>query len=376
MTLGSGCDGDDLNDVREGGSMSKPADRFTGTTQLQERNRFDVAALEAYLARHIEGFAGPLHVSQFKGGQSNPTFLLSARTGRYVLRKKPPGVLLPSAHAVEREYRVIEALDGTDVPVARSRCLCEDASIIGTPFYVMDYVEGRILWDPTLPGFEPAERAAMFDEMNRVVAALHRVDVDAAGLQGYGRPNGYVERQVARWIKQYHAAVTEPIPAMEHLIEWLPRHLPPEEITTVVHGDLRLDNMIFHPTKPRVIAVLDWELSTLGDPLSDLAYHMLTWYLTAQEFRGMAGDDLAALGIPGIEPYLARYCERTGRAAIDPARWNFYVVFNMFRLAAILQGIAKRAVEGNAANVTARETGAQARPIAEVAWRRAVDTAA
>ncbi|MFT4436032.1 phosphotransferase [Caballeronia sp. 15715] len=357
--------------------MSEPmAGQYAGTTEVQERNRFDVAALEGYLAQHIEGFAGPLDVSQFKGGQSNPTFLLSVPAKRYVLRKKPSGVLLPSAHAVEREYRVIKALDGTDVPVARSRCLCEDASIIGTPFYVMDHVEGRILWNPTLPGFEPAVRAAMFDEMNRVVSALHRVDVNAVGLQGYGRPGGYIERQVGRWVTQYRAAVTEPIDAMDRLIEWLPQHLPPEEVTTVVHGDLRLDNMIFHPTEPRVVAVLDWELSTLGDPLSDLAYHMLTWYLTAEEFRGMAGDDLAALGIPDVEPYLARYCERTGRAEIDPARWNFYVVFNMFRLAAILQGIAKRAVEGNAANATARETGALARPIAEVAWQRAAATAA
>lgn len=350
--------------------MSGPdAQLAAAVIPLQEHNRFDVEALRAYLAAHVEVFEGPLTVQQFKGGQSNPTFLLSTPGRRYVLRKKPGGPLLPSAHAVEREYRVIAALRDTPVPVARTYCLCEDGSVIGTPFYVMDHVGGRILWDPTLPGIAPADRAAMYDDMNRVVAALHAVDPDRVGLSDYGRRNEYLKRQVARWSRQYQASITEPLPPMDRLIEWLPERIPAEGGLAIVHGDLRLDNLIFHPYEPRIVAVLDWELSTLGDPLADFAYHMITWHLRPDEFRGMAGADLDALGIPSAENYLRRYCQRSGRQPLLPAEWDFYLIFNLFRLAAILQGIAKRVDDGTAASASARETGAKARPIAELAWR-------
>ena len=342
-----------------------------GTIPVQERHRFDVAALEDYLRAHIEGLQGPLRVEQFGGGQSNPTFLLSAGGARYVLRKKPAGQLVRSAHAVDREYRIITALRDCGVPVARSYCLCEDTSVIGTAFYIMAHVEGRVLWDPTLPGMRPDERAAIFDDMNRVIALLHGVDINSVGLADFGRGANYLPRQIGRWSKQYLESQTEPIEAMNRLIEWLPAHVPPGGTTTIVHGDLRLDNLIFHQSEPRIVAVLDWELSTLGDPLVDFAYHMLTWYLTAQEFRGMAGADLAALGIPSDEQYLRTYAQRTARPGIDREMWNYHLVYNMFRLAAILQGIAKRVQDGTAASASARETGRQARPIAELAWRRA-----
>ncbi len=349
------------------------SEQFVGTMPVLEHFRFDVGALQDYMREHVEGFSGELTVEQFKGGQSNPTFALTAGGTRYVLRKKQSGVLLPSAHAVDREYRVITALYNTGVPVARSYCLCQDAAVIGTPFYIMALVQGRVLWDPTLPGMSVAERSAIYDDMNRVIATLHGVDVAAVGLSDYGRSGNYVARQIARWSKQYLASQTTPIDAMDRLIAWLPQHIPANETTSIVHGDLRLDNLIFHPTEPRIIAVLDWELSTLGDPLVDFAYHMLTWHLKADEFRGMAGVDLAALGIPLADDYLRRYAERTGRSAIDAAQWDFYLVYNMFRLAAILQGIAKRVEDGTAANAAARATGAQARPIAEVAWRMATE---
>jgi aminoglycoside phosphotransferase (APT) family kinase protein len=336
-----------------------------------DRDRIDVAALQRYLQAQVQGFRGPLAVQRFKGGQSNPTFLLSTDEKRYVLRKKPGGPLLPSAHAVEREYRVIAALQGSEVPVAPSVCLCEDASVIGTPFYVMGFVGGRILWDPTLPDMSVTERGALYDDMNRVVAALHRIDPAAVGLADYGKPGDYLARQIARWSKQYRASQTQPIEAMDRLIDWLPVRIPTGETTAIVHGDLRLDNLIVHPSEARVLAVLDWELSTLGDPLADFSYHMLTWHLKADEFRGMAGADLAALGIPEADEYLRRYCERTNRPPAAPEVWDVYLIYNLFRLAAILQGIAKRVEEGTAASASARETGAKARPIAELAWRMA-----
>lgn len=348
-------------------------EQFVGTMPVQEHFRFDVGALQDYMREHVEGFRGELTVEQFRGGQSNPTFLLAAGGMRYVLRKKPAGLLLPSAHAVDREYRVITALYHTGVPVARSYCLCEGAAVIGTPFYIMAHVQGRVLWDPTLPGMQAAERSAIYDDMNRVISTLHGVDVAAVGLADYGRSGNYVGRQIGRWSTQYLASQTEPIEAMDRLIAWLPQHIPADETTTIVHGDLRLDNLIFHPSEPRIIAVLDWELSTLGDPLVDFAYHMLTWHLRADEFRGMAGVDLAALGIPSADDYLRRYAERTARRAIDPAHWDFYLVYNMFRLAAILQGIAKRVEDGTAANAAACATGKQARPIGEIAWRMATE---
>ena len=331
---------------------------------------FDEIVLAAYLAGHVPGFQGPLSARRFAGGQSNPTYELSTSGGKYVLRKKPDGVLLPSAHAVEREYRVIKALEGSAVPVPRTFCLCEDSSVIGTPFYVMEHVEGRVLWDPTLPGMGVAQRGAMYDAVNRVVVALHRIDFRAAGLEDFGRPGNYFQRQIARWTRQYKASETTPITAMDELMEWLPSRIPDDQETSIVHGDLRLDNMIFHPTEPRVLALLDWELSTLGHPLADLAYHMLTWHLNAEQFRGMSHADLPALGIPSETEYLRRYCERTGRPAIEPERWDFYLAYSLFRLAAILQGIAKRVEQGTASSAQARETASKARPVAEVALAR------
>lgn len=343
-------------------------DEFVGTMPVQEKHRFDEASLARYLRAHVEGFSGDLTVTQFKGGQSNPTFMLNAGGKRYVLRRKPPGKLLPSAHAVDREFKVLSALHGTDVPVARPYVLCTDESVIGTMFYVMDCVEGRVLWDPSLPGLSVEQRAAIFDEMNRVIAALHKVDYQAVGLGDYGKPGNYLERQIARWTKQYRASETEKIEAMENLIEWLPKNIPAGDETTLVHGDYRLDNVIFHPTEPRILAVLDWELSTLGHPIADFAYHCMTWRLTPQEFRGMLGFDFAALGIPAEADYVARYCERTGRASI--AHWDFYLAYNMFRLAGILQGIMGRVVEGTASSQHAIDSGKRARPMAEAGWRQ------
>jgi len=345
-------------------------DSFLGTRPVAPQHAFDASRLAAWLRAQVEGFSGDLGVEQFKGGQSNPTFLLSAGGKKYVLRRKPPGKLLPSAHAVDREYRIISALAKTGVPVARAYALCEDDAVIGTAFYVMDYVPGRIFWDPSLPGLAPAERGAIFDEMNRVIAALHRVDYAALGLADYGKPGSYFARQIDRWGKQYRASETEKIEAMDQVMAWLPEHIPPGDESAIVHGDYRLDNVIFHPTEARILAVLDWELSTLGHPLADFAYHCMTWRLSPGQFRGLAGRDLASLGIPSERQYIARYCQRTGRAAIAPAEFEYYLVFNMFRLAAILQGIAARALQGNAASQEAIETGKRARPLAEEAWRQ------
>lgn len=340
---------------------------------MSQAIEFDVAALGGYLERHVPGLRAPLRLSRFSGGQSNPTYAVSdARGQRYVLRKKPAGQLLASAHAVDREYRVMRALGTTDVPVARMHCLCEDPSVIGTPFYLMEFVDGRIFWDPALPELTTVERAQAYEEMNRVIAALHCVDIAAVGLADFGRPGNFVQRQVDRWTRQYRASETDPVPAMESLIEWLPRHLPPEGAAAICHGDFRLDNLIFHPTEARVLAVLDWELSTLGDPLADLAYHALPWRLTAQQFRGMAGQDIAQLGIPSESEYLRCYRERTGRR-VDGADWEFYIAFSMFRLAAILQGILKRSLDGTASSAQAHETGSKARLIAEIAWSRVRD---
>ncbi|MEF7612850.1 phosphotransferase [Aquincola sp. MAHUQ-54] len=353
---------------------------FSGTRPVAAAHAFDVGRLDAYLRGHLPGYSGELQVAQFNGGQSNPTFRLAAGERQYVLRRKPPGVLLPSAHAVDREYRVIRGLAGTDVPVARAHLLCEDPDVIGSMFYVMDYVEGRIFWDPRLPGIAPAERGALYDEMNRVMAALHRVDPQAVGLGGHGKPGRYLERQIDRWTKQYRAAETEPIAAADALIDWLPRHLPAgDETPRIVHGDYRIDNVIFHPTEPRILAVLDWELSTLGDPLVDFAYHCLAWHMAAGEgARGMAGEDLGALGIPTEGAYLQRYLERTGRVAtaggapaVSAAEWGYYLVFNLFRLVGILQGVLARALQGNASSARALEAGRRARPLAEQAWAMA-----
>ncbi len=342
---------------------------FTGTMPVAERQRFDVGALATYLNSHIDGFSGPLTIEQFKGGQSNPTFKLVTPDKTYVMRSKPgpAAKLLSSAHAIEREFRVMRGLAGTDVPVARMHALCEDESIVGRAFYVMDFVEGRVLWDPLLPGMQPGERAAIFDELNRVLASLHKVDFAAAGLSDYGRHDGYLARQIARWSKQYRASETESIPAMDALIEWLPAHIPDSEETSIVHGDYRLDNVIFHPTEPRILAVLDWELSTLGHPLADFAYHCMTWYLPPGAGRGVGGIDLAGTGIPSVKDYIALYCERSHRANGIP-NFEFYIAFNMFRMAGILQGIMKRVVDGTAASAQALAMGKATRPIAEQGW--------
>lgn len=328
----------------------------------------DTSRLGNYLAAHIPGFSGPVTAEKFPGGQSNPTFKLTAGNSQYVLRRKPPGELLKSAHAVDREFRVISALQETEVPVPRTYVLCEDEDVIGSMFYVMEYLEGRILWDPCLPeAADNAERAAIFDSMNATMAALHNVDVDGVGLSDYGRPGNYFERQLSRWTKQYRASEMETIPAMERLLDYLPANMPADDgRVSLVHGDYRLDNLMFHPTEPRAIAVLDWELSTLGNPLADLANQCAVWGLPRDgSIMGMRGVDRAALGIPSDEEYVARYCERTGRDRID--NWNFYIIFSIFRLAAILQGVAKRAELGNASSPEARAKGAMVKPLAEYA---------
>ena len=343
---------------------------FSGTMAVAEEQRFDVPALERYLIEHVPGFRGPLQVRQFRGGQSNPTFLLRAADGaQYVLRKQPGGPLLPSAHAVDREFRVISALNGTGFPVARPVCLCEDRSVIGTLFYVMGYAAGRNFWDPTLPDLSAQERAAVYDEMNRVLVGLHTLDFARAGLADYGKPGQYVERQVARWTKQYRASQTEVIEAMDRLIEHLPRHIPPGEETSLVHGDYRLDNVIFHPREPRILAVIDWELSTLGAPLVELAYLAMRWRMPADGFRALGGLDLARLEIPGEAEFVADYCARRGREQVAPRVWAYYLAFNLFRLAAILQGVLARALQGNASSAHALEAGRRARAVAELGWR-------
>jgi aminoglycoside phosphotransferase (APT) family kinase protein len=346
-------------------------EQFIGTKPVEQRLLFDASILQSYLKGRIEGIDGPLQVEQFRGGQSNPTYRVTAAGGRrLVLRRKPPGTLLPSAHAVDREYTVIRALHAAGFPVARPYLLCEDASIVGTAFYLMDDVDGRVLWDQSLPGMTKPERFAVWDELNRVIAHLHTIDYRAVGLEGFGRPGNYIERQIARWTRQYRTSETERIAAMDDLIAWLPNNVPPESGTTVVHGDFRLDNVIFHATNPRILAVLDWELSTLGEPLADFAYHCMSWHIPPGQFRGIAGLDLDALGIPGESKYLEMYCRRTGRSGIDPAHWDFYLAYNLFRIAAILQGIAKRVLDGTAASDHARDAGRRARPLAELGWKQ------
>jgi aminoglycoside phosphotransferase (APT) family kinase protein len=336
-------------------------EEMMGTKPVSERQRFDAAALGAWLEQHVEDYPGGTPtVEQFKGGQSNPTFKLSAGSGargrHYVLRAKPgpAAKLLPSAHAIDREFRVMDALHKAGFPVARQ--------------YALEYVEGRVLWDQSLPGLQPVERAAIYDELNRVIAQLHTVDYAAIGLGDYGKPGNYFARQIERWTKQYQASQTETIPAMDKLIDWLPQHIPPGDDTAIVHGDFRLDNMIFHPTEPRILAVLDWELSTLGHPAADFSYHCLSWHIPPGQFRGIAGLDLQALGIPNEDAYIAAYNRRTGRE-IRREDFNFYLAYNLFRLAGIMQGIMKRYVDGTASSAQALENGKAARPMAEMAWQ-------
>ena len=344
---------------------------------------FDTRLLETYLASRLPGFGGKLEVTRFKGGQSNPTYRLDTRSRSYVMRTKPAPVakLLPSAHAIEREFRVMQALHGTDVPVPEVHLLCEDESIIGRAFYIMELVQGRIFWDQSLPELTRSARVSVYDEMNRVIAALHKLKPADIGLDDFGKPGNYFERQIARWTKQYRASATkpaEPIEAMDRLIDWLPQNIPPtardESRTALVHGDFRLDNLVFNQEGTRAIGVLDWELSTLGHPLADLSYHCLGWHVKAGPFEGIAGLDHATLGIPDERQYIMRYCIRTGRLGeLDAilADWNFYLAYNLFRLAGILQGIAQRASLGIASNEKAKATGAYARPFAELAWELA-----
>ncbi len=344
---------------------------------MQETHRIDTAALAAWLSEHLQGFEGPLSLETFKGGQSNPTYQLITPNKRYVLRTKPGPVakLLPSAHAIEREFRVMQGLYGTDVPVPQMHVLCEDESIIGRAFYVMAFVQGRVLWDQTLPGMSHAERGAIYDEMNRVIAALHTVKFAECGLENYGRPGNYFERQIGRWSKQYVASVTQPIDEMDKLMAWLPANMPAsakdESKVSIVHGDYRLDNLMFHPSEPRVLAVLDWELSTLGHPLADFSYLCMGWHIPPGTFRGIGGVDIASLGIPSESENIHRYCDRTGLATPADLKtdWNFYLAYNMFRIAAILQGIAKRVEAGTASSDQAKANGAGARPMAELAWK-------
>ncbi len=339
---------------------------MTGLADVRDVHRFDTSALDRYLAAHVAGFQGPTAVRQFQGGQSNPTYLLATPGRNYVLRRKPPGKLLPSAHAVEREYQVITALARTDVPVPQTYILCEDPAVIGTPFYVMDYVEGRVVTGPRLPGLDPPERAAVYDSMNDVLARLHRVDWEGLGLGGFGKPGNYFARQIHRWTSQYRASETERIESMERLIAWLPAHVPPGDETTLVHGDYRIGNMLIHPTEPRVVAVLDWELSTLGHPLADLAYNCLPWRFEAADLEGLLGKDVARLGIPSEEAYVAGYCQRTDRTAIPD--WDFYIAFAMFRFAAIWQGIIGRVLAGTANDPNARDHALRVRALADAAW--------
>lgn len=350
--------------------MSSTADKNSGAGPVREAHVFDVANLERYFKANVPEIATPIDVQQFKGGQSNPTYLLHAGNKKYVLRRKPPGILLPSAHAVDREYRIMHALRDTQVPVPRMLCLCEDAEIIGTPFYVMECIDGRILWDADLPGMTPEQRGAHYRELNRVIAALHSVDPVKVGLSEFGKPGNYVERQIARWTKQYRLAETERIDAMENLIEWLPKNVPNDTRNALTHGDYRFDNTIFHPTDARILAVIDWELATQGDPIADFVYHCMSYRMPGSTIAQMSDAEKTKRGIPTEMEYRAIYCEFTGRKEVP--NFDFYMAFGMFRLAGILQGIVKRFLDGNASNVNAGEHGKRTRPVAEAGWQQAL----
>ncbi|MGB5813402.1 MAG: phosphotransferase [Polyangiales bacterium] len=335
------------------------------TGPVREAHRFDEARLDAWLTDHVEGYSGALQVRQFKGGQSNPTYWLADRERQYALRKKPPGELLQSAHAVDREFTVMRALNPTDVPTAKMYALCEDDAVIGTTFFVMEYVQGRIFWEAKLEGCDPKERAAIYEELIRILAAIHNVGLEATGLGEYGRHGGYVSRQVKRWTKQYLASQTADVSAMNRLIEWLSSNLPADDATTLVHGDYRLDNIIFHPTEPRALAVIDWELSTLGHPLSDLAYICMLYDVALPKIGGLLGVDFETSGIPSEAAFVARYCELRGREGVPDL--GFYKAFSLFRLAAIAQGVYKRSLQGNASSESASMFGAAVPHLATIA---------
>ena len=352
--------------------MSTRQEQNSGTRKVADAHRFDEQRLEEYMRSHVEGFQGPLDVCQFKGGQSNPTYLLESPSGKYVLRRKPPGKLLRSAHAVDREFKVISALYAAGFPVPRPFVLCSDEKVVGTMFFIMEFVDGRILWDLDLPQSSNDERRALYDAMNRTIADLHNFDVAGIGLSEFGKPGNYFERQISRWSKQYAASETATIDAMDRLIEWLPGNIPEDEGSAVVHGDFRLDNMIIHPTEPRVIAILDWELSTIGHPLGDFTYHLMAWQMPnlGTGSSGLVGKDLASLGIPSEDEYVETYCERTGRDGGIPDR-EFYAAYNFFRLAAILQGIVGRVRDGTAASAHANRAAQSVEPLATIGWKYA-----
>ncbi|MCC3303440.1 phosphotransferase [Sneathiella sp. HT1-7] len=335
---------------------------------VREMHKFNEGALFDYLTENVDGFKGPLQINQFQGGQSNPTFLLHTPERDYVMRKKPPGNLLPSAHAVDREYKVISALQNTDVPVPRTFCLCEDDSIIGTAFYIMEKVEGRIILSPDIPGAEPHIRAAIYDSLNEALANLHKVDIDTVGLSDFGKRGNYFERQIGRWTKQYRASQTDNLETMENLIKWLPENLPDSDDSTIVHGDYRLGNVIVHPTKPEVVAVLDWELCTIGHPLSDLAYNCMNYHFIHPRNGGLVGVDFEATGIPTEQAYIDAYCNRTGRDGIE--NWAFYMAFSLFRTAAIVQGVYKRGLDGNASSTVGEEYAEFTNMLATLGWQK------
>jgi len=347
-------------------------EQFSGTRDVLEAHQFDPEPLREYMLSHVEGFHGELNVRQFRGGQSNPTYLLESSSGKYVMRRKPPGKLLKSAHAVEREYRVISALYAADFPVPRPYVLCEDEEIVGTKFFIMEYVDGRIFWELDLPDSDPVERGAIYEHANQTIADLHNFNYEHIGLSDFGRPGNYFARQISRWSKQYAMSETAGIAAMDRLIEWLPDNIPVDESATVVHGDYRLDNMIIHPTEPRVIAVLDWELSTIGHPIGDFTYHLMAWQMPeiGVGSSGLKGKDLSLLGIPSEEEYIASYCAKTGRAD-GIANRDFYSAYNFFRIAAILQGIAGRVRDGTAASVHAERAANAVEPLAALGWEYA-----
>jgi len=348
-------------------STLAPITLTTDTIAVLPQHRFDEARLTEYLRTHVEGFTAPLGVTQTQGGMSNPTFILTDGAGkRYVMRKKPPGKLLPSAHAVDREFRVISALARTGVPVAKAYVLCQDSSVVGTDFYIMEFIDGRVFRLQTLPGLSPTERRQIYQGMIDTLAKLHAVDFRAVGLEDYGRVGGYLARQVTRWSQQYEASKTDDVAEMNKLIEWLPRHIPDDSETAIAHGDFRLENLIFHPTEPRILAVIDWELSTLGSPLSDLAYNCIPYYLADPTRGDITNVDSVTSGIPTEEEQVARYAAQSGRGGIPD--WKFHMVLSLFRLAAISQGVYKRGLEGNAASPEAILRRDRCRVLAETAW--------
>jgi aminoglycoside phosphotransferase (APT) family kinase protein len=358
--------------------MASRQEQFSGTSDVREAHRFDEGALDSWMRSNVAGYAGPLEVRQFKGGQSNPTYKLITPGRSYVMRRKPPGMLLKSAHAVDREYQVITALFAQGFPVAETFGLCTDESVIGTWFYIMDCVEGRVIWDGTFPDVPTADRQKYFEAMNQTMAHLHSIDPVAAGLADFGKPGNYFLRQIGRWSKQYlDDEAAGRVAEMDRLVDWLPQNIPPGEETAIVHGDYRCDNMIFHPTEPRVLAVLDWELSTLGHPLADFSYHLMMYRMPPTGTVGLTNVNLAEMNIPSEQAYVEMYCKRVGRDPVDvSANMDFYVAYNMFRLAAIVHGIRGRVVRGTASSAHAKAMSETVEPLARLAWEQAIKAGA